>query len=200
MEGGGSNQTSKTALRRGMDEFLRPLKQAARRRALKWKLVLCGSRSETSRRFRDACKNAGPAEEQILLVDSEAPVSVRPRAHLREQSGDRWDLTFARRDTVHLMVQVMETWIVADPDAMAGYYGRRFDLSRLPKRTDLEGEPKANIQRAIREATKSTRKGAYQKIRDASRLLMRIDRERVMSRCQHCKRLFEELGRIIEAS
>lgn len=199
MEGGGPGRSGRAALRQGMDHFLGPLKLAARRRSLSWKLVPCGSRSEAYRRFRNACENADPDETRILLVDAEAPVTLAPRAHLRERVGDRWDLGFASDDTVHLMVQLMETWLVADPVALADYYGRGFNAARLPERLDLEEEPKASVERALEEATRRTGKGAYHKIRHASELLKRLDQERVKARCRHCNRLFEALDGIFVA-
>lgn len=198
MEGGGPGPAGKAALRQGMDRFLGPLKMAARRRSLSWKLMLCGSREATYRRFKNTGRTSDPSETQILLVDSEALVRLPPQAHLRDR--DRWDLSFAREDTIHLMVQVMETWIVADPEALARYYGRDFKVGKLPRRPDLEQVPKASVQKALGEATKRTSKGVYHKIRHASALLKRLDQARVKDRCRHCKRLFEALDGIIEAA
>ena len=200
MEGGGPGPTGKAALRRGMDHFLGPVKQRARTRSLSWRLVPCGSRQETYRRFRDACEKSDPNETQVLLVDSEGPVTRPARAHLRERVSDQWDLSFTEDDTVHLMVQFMETWIVADPNALVDYYGQGFNVSKLPRRRDLEQEPKASVERSLKEATSSTGKGVYHKIRHASELLKRLDRPRVKDRCRHCKRLFDALDGIIGAS
>ena len=50
----------------------------------------------------------------VVLVDAEKPVDRAPHLHL--QSRDGWDMGFADGNTIHLMVQVMETRIVADPD------------------------------------------------------------------------------------
>ena len=198
MEGGGPSPNGKAALRQGMDRFLRPLKDAARERSLFWKLVPCGSREETYRRFRNAVENTDSDETQILLVDSEALVTRTVRVHLQER--DDWDLSFALEHTIHLMAQVMETWIVADPGALARYYGQGFNVGKLSKRQDLEQEPKTGIERALKDATRRTGKGVYHKIRHASELLKRLDPTRVKERCVHCARLFEELDRIIEAA
>ena len=198
MEGGGPSPYGKAALRQGMDRFLRPLKETARERSLFWRLVPCGSREETYRRFRHAVENSDPDGTQILLVDSEALVTRTARAHLQER--DDWDLSFALEHTIHLMAQVMETWIVADPDALARYYGQRFNVGKLPRRQNLEQESKASIERALKDATRRTGKGVYHKIKHARELLTRLDPTRVKKRCRHCKRLFEELERIIAAA
>jgi len=43
------------------------------------------------------------------------------------------------------MVQCMETWIVADPEAVKKYYGAGFKAEKVPKRENLEEEPKSQI-------------------------------------------------------
>ena len=199
MEGGGDGKSAKAAIRQGMDALLRPLKDAARVKALHWKLVPCGGRDEAFRGFRNAVGNGADAFV-VLLVDAEGPVNrAPPRSHL--QSRDRWDMGFAGEDTIHLMVQVMETWIVADPDALSRYYGQNFNGNVLPLRTaNLEQVPKADVIRTLNRATEHTTKGRYHKIRHASDLLKLIDVERVQARCPHCARLFDLLGPMIDAA
>ena len=193
MEGGGKGNATKTALRQGMERFLQPLKDTARNKVLKLRVVPCGPRSEAFKRFRnsdDAIK--------VLLVDAEGPVSQSPRLHLRNQ--DKWNLSFAPEETIHLMVQTMEAWIVADSAALSSYYEQGFRANKLPKATDLETVPKRDVEHSLRDATKDTQKGRYHKIRHASDLLKRIDAERVRGRCRHCQRLFDEIGRILNAA
>ena len=197
MEGGGDRRDAKAAIRQGMDRLLQPLKDAARARALHWKLVPCGGRDEAFRRFRDAVGN-GDNAIVVLLVDAERPVSGAPHLHL--QSRDGWNMDFADEDTIHLMVQTMETWIVADPYALSGYYKQNFNDNVLPRRTNLEEVAKADIERALERATEHTQKGCYHKIKHASDLLKQIDVERVKARCPHCARLFDKLGPMIDAA
>ena len=198
MEGGGDRRRSRDDLRQGMDAFLGRLKQGARRKALRWRLIASGSRDRTYRAFQNAIHHASQRDTVILLVDSEGEVAKPPRDYLQDRDG--WDLSFASDSLVHLMVQVMETWIVADREALTEYYGNRFKATGLPARVDLEQEPKAQVLRALRRATSRTSKGSYHKINHARALLKRIDAEKVRSRCHHCERLFEELGRLVEAS
>lgn len=200
MEGGGRGQGGRAKLRQGMDAFLGSLKQTARRKKLRWKLVCCGPRGEAYRRFRSTVLSSGPGDTSILLVDSEDRVDKSPRAHLSGRKEDKWDLRFTKDANVHLMVQVMETWIVADPQALAEYYGQRFGKARLPNRADLEEEPKKRVILALESATGPTDRGTYGKIGHASALLMRINPEKVKARCPHCRRLFEELSRLLDAA
>ena len=197
MEGGGDRRDTKAALRQGMDALLQPLKDAARARALRWKLVPCGGRGEAFRRFRNAAVNGDDAIV-VLLVDAEGSVDRAPHLHL--QSRDGWDMQFAGEGTINLMVQTMEAWIVADPDALSTYYGQNFNGNVLPGRTNLEEVAKREVARVLNQATERTTKGRYHKIRHASDLLKRIDVERVKQRCPHCARLFNVLGGMIDAA
>ena len=197
MEGGGNSRDAKAALRVGMDGFLGALKQSARDRELGWKLVCCGPRDDTFRRFWNAVRT-GNDSIVVLLVDAEDPVATEPRAHL--QARDGWDVTDIDEHSVHLMVQTMETWLVADPAAMNEYYGQGFNARVLPRRSNLEEAPKADVERSLNRATAGTQKGRYHKIRHASDLLQRIDAEMVKARCRHCRRLFDELGQMIDAA
>ncbi len=116
LEGGGDTAESKASIRFGMAQFLGALRDAARRKHWHWKVVPCGSRVAA----RDAFLNARTTDAEshaILLVDSEAPVAGSPTAHLRARDG--WILTGVPDDDVHFMAQVMETWIVSGPEALA---------------------------------------------------------------------------------
>ena len=147
LEGGGDGKNTKSALRQGMDAFLDPIKKLARTKSWHWKLVACRGRQQTYNGFCTAVSNSQTEGVFVLLVDAEAEViSNSPRAHLNER--DCWDLTFATDDMVHLMVQAMETWIVADPDTLAAYYGQRFLANALPKAANLERVPKEVITRS----------------------------------------------------
>lgn len=181
-----------------MDAFLGPIKRQASAKSWHWKLVPCGSREQTFKRFRDAVNRTQPDELVVLLVDAEAAVGNNtPHAHLKTR--DNWDLAFADEDMVHLMVQVMETWIFADPDTLTKYYGSRFRAKAWPATADTETIPKVIIMRALKQATQSTQKGAYHKIRHASEILHLLDRRRVRERCPTCDRLFDTLERRIDA-
>ena len=195
VEGGGNNTTTKAALRNGMNQFLGSLKEAARTRSWKWKLVFCGARNDAYDKFNTARRNDDPGIV-MLLVDSEGPVDASPRDHLARK--DRWDLDGVEEDRIHLMVQVMETWIVADPEALAAYYGQHFRANVLPARQNLEEVDKAQIASALERATEQTQKGRYDKISHAD-LLARIDPEQVRQHCAHCARLFDTLAAAIDA-
>ncbi len=195
MEGGGQGRDSKVAIRQGMDTFLSEIKEACRDRNWHWRLVCCGPRNEAYRRFRNELLNDSTGIV-VLLVDSETTVnSSGTEKHLAAHDG--WDFQGIDKDTVHLMVQTMETWIVADPDTLKEYYGRGFRRKALPSHKNLEEVSKERIAEALNRATQETQKGKYEKIRHARHLLQRMDAVTVHKRCIHCKRLFETLLHLI---
>lgn len=194
MEGGGKGPGGKAALRRGMDRLLRAVKDEARKSGCRWRLLPCGSRNETWKRFRGAV-TADPRQVAVLLVDAEAEVGSDPAHHLQTREG--WDLADVPDADVHLMVQIMETWLVADPRALADYYGRDFRSSSLPSHTNLERVRKSRIERSLQNATRATGKGAYHKIKHGSDLLGLVDPEIVRKRCPHCDRFVGRLERLV---
>ena len=198
LEGGGDTAGTRAALRQGMDAFLQPMKQAARDKALLWKLIACGTRSEAYKGFRNAINDSEGDEVVVLLVDAEEPVNRLASDHLRNRDG--WDLGLASDDIIHLMVQTMETWVVADPHTLSVYYGQGFRANVLPKAQNLETIPKSDIEQCLNEATRQTLKRTYHKIKHASDLLQRIDAGKVKKRCRHCRRLFENLEKMIKAA
>ena len=121
-----------------------------------------------ARRFPE-CEQYLAGTFNVLLVDSEGPVAGSPRAHLEQR--DRWTLKGVSDDSIHLMIQVMETWIVADPDSVATYYKQRFLKNALPSALNLEGVGKERIYNALKRATAKTQKGEYHKIDHAADLL-----------------------------
>jgi hypothetical protein len=136
----------------------------------------------------------------VLLVDAEEPVGdVTPEgrvAHLKKR--DNWTLDEADARCVHLMVQCMEAWIVADADVLERYYGNGFRKDVLPKRQNLDEEPKQSLYESLKKATKDTQKGCYDKTKHASDLLKRIDSSVVTARCTSFQQLTQWLDSVIE--
>jgi hypothetical protein len=196
IEGGGNTTDQKAALRRGFEGLLKDIRARAREKKLGPRIVMCGSREETFAAFKNACNTKADATN-ILLVDAEAPVCDSPAKHLHGQDG--WTLDFVAEDRVHLMVQVMEIWLLADRDALKEYYGPGFHEGSLPKARDLETVGKTEVQQGLKRATANTTKGEYHKIWHASDLLAKVDVQKVRDQCKHCNRLFVSVEGIIES-
>lgn len=195
VEGGGHNTTLQAELRQGFDALFRAEKTRASERRVSLRFTCCGGRQEAYDAFMDSL-NRRRKKIGALLVDSEtsiAPASedlavdaaIRVK-HLRQKSasdgrgqGDGWSLLNVQSERIHLMVQCMEAWIVADPDALAAIYKQNLNAKKLPKRPNLEDEPKSDIYRKLESATD----GKYTKINDASKLLALIDPNKVSERC-----------------
>jgi hypothetical protein len=207
VEGGGDTAQQKAELRQGFDGLLERVKSSARDKRLGWKLVCAGDRRAAYEAFIDAVRT-NPNAVNVLLVDSEDPVAPETGdpardaaarvAHLRQRDG--WDLSATPAERVHLMVRCMETWIVADPGALAVYYGQGFAPNNLPARLNLEDEPKPDVNDKLARATRGTQKGEYGKIKHASQLLQRIDPARVAQRCPRFGTLMRWLEQTIEAA
>ena len=94
----------------------------------------------------------------------------------------------------------MESWFLADVEALKTYYGPDFRARRLPRNPDVEQVSKKDVERGLKAATCDTTIGEYHKTRHAPALLARIRAERVQVAAPNCKRLFDVLNRRLSAS
>ncbi|MGL5191982.1 MAG: DUF4276 family protein [Chroococcales cyanobacterium] len=196
IEGGGDTSNSRSDLRRGFKTFLDDLVQIARERRIKWNLSVCGSRNEAYRDFENALADH-PDAYNILLVDSEGPVTEEPWQHLK--SRDNWDSLGTEDDQCHLMVQAMEAWFMADLEALSRFYGQRFQASSLPRNPNIEEIPKDSLEPSLKAATRQTQKGEYRKIQHGSLLLQKIDVQKVRGASKQCDRLFQKIEEILKS-
>ena len=186
-----------TVRARGRVPSLPELSQdAAREKRWRWRLVCCCARDEVFDKFRNSPAADAPGIV-VMLVDSEGSVNSPPRAHLHERDG--WDLSGVDEDHVHLMVQAMETWIVADQDALSAYCQQGFRANALSSRDDLEEEDKISVADALNRATEQARKGRYHKIHHAAVLLAQVDPAKARKRDRHCERAANILDASIAA-
>lgn len=185
VEGGGDSADQKAQLRTGFDGLFKSAKELARTHSVSFRIVCAGDRNSAHGAYLNAKKNTGFA---LLLVDSEDefPSDAKPTGKERIaflKKRDRWSFSKEDAEQVHLMVQCMETWIVADAKALADFYGAKFDGSQLPKKMNLEDEPKADIQNKLRLATRNSSKGEYRKLAHASKLLAQLNADSLASKC-----------------
>ena len=151
----------------------------------------CGSRGNAYRDFvRDANRRGSSA---TLLVDAEGPVTATsPWQHL--QANDHWSRPSGATDTqCHLMVEVMESWFLADADTLEALYGQGFRRGALPQNAAIEKVPKQDVLNGLARATQGTSKGNYSKGAHSFKILEGLDPERVMDASPHAKRFIAAL-------
>ena len=203
VEGGGKGKDRRADMREGFSKFLTDVVEAARSRKVRFSIVASGPRRQAYEDFRRALKDHSQAFN-VLLVDSEGPVSYpnEPRAHLRQF--DRWDLSMCAEENCHLMIQMMEAWFLADVEALAKFYGTEFNSNSIPGHAYVEQIPKDDVIKALEKATRGVSnklgKGPYHKGRHSAELLQRIGPAKVCEAAAGCRRLFTMLDQKVGAN
>lgn len=187
IEGGGPYARSQTATacRKAFHLFF----EKALGDKQKPRIIASGSRDEAYHDFSRALEETGTFA--VLLVDSEDPVvsGGTAAAHLRHRE-HHWTKPMPD-DQVHLMVQCMEAWFLADKAALAKYYGKKFKASALPTNPKIEEIPKREVLSGLAGATKETQKGPYHKTKHGFDLLECIDPAAVRKASGHADALIE---------
>ncbi len=150
VEGGGDSKDVKIRCREGFHKLLD-------RTGLKRKprFIPCGGREAVFDKFKTAlrAKDAHP----VLLVDSEDVLKspdINAWEHL--QSRDAWMRPEGvLNDQAQLMVTCMETWIMADQDALHAFYGAALNKNALLPAYELESRERHVVQQTLENATRS---------------------------------------------
>ena len=129
-----------------------------------------------------------------MLVDSENQVNNAPFRHLADQDG--WNLQESQNEQCHLMVQAMESWLIADVEALKKFYGQDFNDRSIPGNRDVEAISNNEVGMALKAATRNTSKGKYHKIHHGPKILELLDVTKVRKAAPHCDRLFTTLSEI----
>lgn len=98
----------------------------------------------------------------------------------------------AGEDQAFLMVQVMETWFLADRDLLKSYFGPSFREHHLRQWPDLEQVSKATVLETLHKATAGCEK-PYFKGRISFELLGKLKPDTVSTACPHAKALLARL-------
>ena len=199
---GGSSRNQDIEMRRAFRKFFGVLDQVAEDQGSSLKLTLHGTRRAAYTQFCYA-HNHEPETYHVLLVDSEDPVQHPGECwrHLREREADGWERPGGVEEAqCQLMVEAIESWLFADPDCLAGYYGTDFQKSSLPGRRNVEEIPKQEHLVKLQAATRHTQKGVYHKTRHLPDLLRTISTQKVRERAEHCDRLFVNLSQKLGAT
>lgn len=117
------------------------------------------SRERTFDLFRTAIQNPRAGVLPLLLVDSEGPVLPDRTAWQHLRAADGWEKPAqAADDQAFLMVQLMETWFLADRAALRRYFGAQLRESAFRAWPDLESVPKQTVLNVLGQATAECRK------------------------------------------
>lgn len=193
VEGGGDYRERLAKCRHGFSELFRkvmPPKCMPR-------VIACGNRNETFDRFCTAARFHSDTF-CVLLVDSEGPVAAGAAPWDYLENRDRWHAPPGTNDEhVHLMVQVMEAWFLADKDALQRFYGQGFTRNALSRSANVEAIPKDDVLTGLKNATRNTRtKGKYGKGAYSFDILAVIDANLLRKASpNHAARLFDTLVR-----
>jgi len=197
IEGGGKGEVLDTPFRRGWSEFFRAAGLTGRMP----RIVRGGGREQTFDKFRQAVENARsgrgqPGELPLLLVDSEGAVREGHSTWDHLGARDRWERPEgAGEEQAFLMVQIMETWFLADPQGLAEYFGPELASKHLRQGAELEGLPKQTVLEALDRATRACPR-PYAKGKISFELLARLDPGRVEAACPHAKALLDHLRQL----
>ena len=189
IEGGGQGQLLDTLFRKGWTAFFK----AAGLEGRMPRVVRGQGRKRTFDLFLTAVENPEPDVFPLLLVDSEDPISEGNTEWEHLKVRDQWERPAGADDTqVFLMVQLMETWFLADRDLLCKYFGQAFREDALKSWPSLESVPKATVQETLSRATAACRT-PYAKGKVSFELLAKLDPAKVAQACPNARRLLDRL-------
>jgi hypothetical protein len=192
VEGGGERAELKVRCRRGFNKLIE--KSGFRGRMPK--IVACGGRDRAYDRFKISITSTGTDEFPILLVDSEDPITITsdPWNHLKAR--DKWDRPVgAGDDQAQMMATCMETWIMADHEALRKVFGSCLRDGALIQVNDLEKISRKELLDALKSATNNCgRDRRYDKGKHSFEILEELD-PRSLENLQYFHRFKETLDR-----
>jgi len=157
-------------LRAGFHEFFKDIVEAARDKRCRFELVATDGTPVED--FESALKSH-PDAWNVLLLDSEGPLNNCERSKKLNPKDE---------GSVFWMVQVMESWFLADIPNLSGFYGTRLE----PGNPKVEEIPKADVRAKMDKASGDT----YHKTKHAPKLLGLIDPALVRKAAPNCDRMF----------
>lgn len=200
VEGGGDSKVLQSECRRGFREFLEKAGLSGKMPSIS----ACGGRRSA---YEDYCTAIKNGEAAVLLVDSEVPVIEAhqggadnkdwlPWAHLKSRPGDGWENPKGGADTdCHLMVEVMESWFMADREVLKDFFNQGFRENQLPAKTrPIESLTKSAVYDALQRATADCKtKAPYGKGDHSFKLLAKLDPQKVIAASPWAKRFVDQL-------
>lgn len=199
IEGGAPGSLNARFFREAWAKFLSDINTAARSNGFSGiTIIQGGGRYQAHDAFQNLALS-GQYDLNILLIDSEIPGASLTglwTTMLLPACGNLPKPSWATDDNIYFMVPTVEAWIMTDHEALANYYRRDFDGSKLlsPNAT-LEAKPKADIDYSLKNATKLTKKGVYS--HGESNKIIEFTRPSMTLTLPHAQRLFTHLVNVI---
>lgn len=200
IEGDKKNKTSNISLREGFSVFFDVLREKARERKIKFDIILCGSSAETFRDFQFGVRSH-PNSFVTFLIDSDDELDNQdtPKSFLQKQTKSKnWEWRNVEDEQCHLMIQIMESWLIADIETLKNYYGKDFHANSIPKNKNIEKVPKLDVENSLAKATKDTKKGVYHKVKHGAELLTKVNKEIIKLKSKHCQLIFDTIKEKID--
>lgn len=194
VEGGGDTADLKIRCREGFRKFL----EKAGFQGRMPRIVACGGRRRAFESFRNALEQGDAA---LLLIDSEdLMTSQSPWRYLADRTGDGFAKPAHADDGhCHLMVVCMESWFLADVEALKRFYGAEFNENALPGNPRIEQIPKQDVYQALAAATaRCGAKERYSKGRHSFLLLRDIDPRKVRTASPWADRFLSRLAEVVD--
>ena len=112
--------------------------------------------------------------------------------------GDKWEKPEgADEDLVFLMVQLMETWFLADREMLISYFGTQFLPKHIREWPSLENASKQDVLDALAKATARCDRGRqYAKGKTSFEMLAKLSPDLVENACPNAARLLKFLRNV----
>ncbi len=197
VEGGGDQNRLKRECRHAFGAFFEKVGFRGRMP----RVIGCGSRNKAYDDFCTSLKGAQRTGElAFLLVDSEDDVRPAfediPWEHLKIR--DNWVRpNGASNEQVHLMIQCMESWFLADLETLSRFFGQGFNSNSLSGNIQIESITKADVFRSLENASRHSQKGSYGKGAHSFKILEIINAEKVIAASPSARRLIHELDKVL---
>lgn len=166
-------------IRPGLRQFLKEIVDAARLRRCRFELI--DANGTPVQDFHDALL-AFPEAWNVLLLDAESPAERKVRSD---------QLKGCDSESIFWMVQTMESWFLADPDALKLVFKSGLNQAALRGNPRVEEIPKADVFERLDRATG----GRYHKVEHGAKLLEIVDPAKVRKAAPNCDRIFEVILR-----
>ena len=196
VEGGSKeNNTFTTEFRKAFQAFFSKGSTRIENRELRLKVI--PGCADPVKSFFIELKRSGDSDRVFLLLDSEKEFSADGLYGFAERVRELKEQNNWKKapdipdDSIHFMVALMESWFIADKDALKAYYGNRFRDNQIPDAINVEVYEKQRVFNILKAATRDTQKGPYSKTNHSYRILNIINPSLVSKAAPQCKRLLE---------